>query len=127
MIDCIQEVIRMTIGDRLKEARKYRGYTQDTLAEKIGASRGVITNIEHNKIEDPQPMVITAICNALHISKDWLLNGEGTMELSEEAVKNAKLLLEINAMAEQLSEEEQRYILDIIKSYQRLASHKEGE
>lgn len=117
----------MTIGERLKEARKARGYTQDTLAEKIGASRGVITNIEHDKIEEPQPMVITAICNVLHISKDWLLDGMGTMELSEEAVKNAKVLLEINTLAEQLSEDEQRYILDIIKSYQRLAGHKEGE
>lgn len=117
----------MTIGERLKEARKARGYTQDTLAEKIGTSRGVITNIEHDKVDEPQSMVVTTICNVLHISKDWLLDGVGTMELSDEAVKNAKVLLEINTLAEQLSEEEQRYILDIIKSYQRLAEKKEGE
>ncbi len=117
----------MTIGGRLKEARKNRGYTQDELAEKIGASRGVITNIEHDKLQEPQPMVVNAICNALHINKEWLLYGNGSMELSEEAVKSAKVLLEINALAEQLSEEEQRYILDLIKSYQRLAEHKEGE
>lgn len=37
----------MTIGERLKIARKARGYTQDSLAEALGMSRGVITNIEY--------------------------------------------------------------------------------
>lgn len=51
----------MTIGERLKIARKARGYTQDSLAEALGMSRGVITNIEYGRAE-PQTLVIKAIC-----------------------------------------------------------------
>ena len=44
----------MTISERLKYVRKMRGFTQESLAAAIGASRGVITNIEYGKVE-PQP------------------------------------------------------------------------
>lgn len=69
----------MSIGQRLKEARKARSMSQDMLAEKIGASRGVIINIEYDKISNPQPMVIHAICNTLSISEEWLRTGKGSM------------------------------------------------
>ena len=41
----------MGIGARLKQARSSKGYTQNSLADAIGVSRGVITNIEHEKAE----------------------------------------------------------------------------
>ena len=40
-----------TLGERLNYARKNRGFTQDSLAESIGVSRGVIFNLEKNKTE----------------------------------------------------------------------------
>lgn len=107
----------MTIGQRLKEARKDRGMTQDMLADKIGASRGVITNIEHDKVDEPQPMVVNAICDVLKINKDWLLNNEGPMDMDGTATRSAKILSEIYTYAQTLSEEEQSFILDIIKTY----------
>jgi len=74
------EVILMdTLGGRLKHARKNKGFTQDSLAETIGVSRGVIFNLEKNKTE-PQTIVINAICQTLNINKDWLMNGSGEME-----------------------------------------------
>lgn len=115
-----------TLGERLTVARKARGKTQESLAEIIGVSRGVIFNLEKSKTA-PQLIVINAICQALKINKEWLLHGKGEMEDNSDAAKSAKILSEIRDLSEQLSEEEQRYILDIIKSYQRLAEHKEGE
>ena len=44
-----------TLGERLNFVRKKKGYTQDSLAEAIGVSRGVIFNLEKNKTE---PQVI---------------------------------------------------------------------
>ncbi|WP_418710114.1 helix-turn-helix domain-containing protein, partial [Anaerotruncus massiliensis (ex Liu et al. 2021)] len=35
-----------TLGARLNYARRKRGYTQNSLAEEIGVSRGVIYNLE---------------------------------------------------------------------------------
>ena len=107
----------MSIGQRLKEARKSRKISQDILAEKIGASRGVITNIEHDKIAKPQPMVINAICNVLEINKEWLLDGLGPMNVSADKNQDTQILSEIYEQAQKLSEEEQLFILDMIKSY----------
>ena len=107
----------MSIGQRLKEARKSRKISQDMLAEKIGASRGVITNIEHDKIAKPQPMVINAICNVLEINKEWLLDGLGPMNVPADKNQDTQILSEIYEQAQKLSEEEQLFILDMIKSY----------
>lgn len=68
----------MNIASRLKQARKEKGYTQDALANAIGVSRGVITNIEYGKVE-PQPLVIRAICDVLTVDEHWLRTGEGEM------------------------------------------------
>lgn len=107
----------MTIGERLKLARKSRGISQDLLAEKIGTSRGVITNIEHDKVDEPQPMVLNAICNTLNINKEWLSTGVGSMDVNPSAIHSAKILSEIYERAQELSEEEQLFVLDMIKSY----------
>ncbi len=71
-----------TIGSRLKEARTACRMSQDALAEKIGVSRGVITNIESGKVSSPQPIVISALCNALNIDKEWLLHGNDNASAS---------------------------------------------
>lgn len=107
------------IGSRLKLARKKRGLSQDSLASLIGTSRGVITNIELNKIADPQPLVINSICNVLKLNKDWLLLGLGEMDFIDNACSQSKALEEIALYSKSLSEEEQLYILDLIKTYQR--------
>lgn len=109
----------MTIGDRLKQVRKSKGISQDLLAEKIGTSRGVITNIEHNKVKEPQPIIINTICEVLSINKEWLLYGIGSMELNSDTIKSAKVLSEIYSTAQELSEEEQLYILDVINTYKK--------
>ena len=68
-----------TLGERLNYARKQKGYTQDSLAQTIGVSRGVIFNLEKNKTE-PQAIVINAVCQILKINKEWLTDGTGDME-----------------------------------------------
>ncbi|MCI8497676.1 MAG: helix-turn-helix transcriptional regulator [Clostridiales bacterium] len=104
-----------TLGERLNYARKKNGYTQDSLAETIGVSRGVIFNLEKNKTE-PQVIVINAICQTLKINKDWLINGTGEMEDRSEASQSAKILAELYEVAKDLSENELLYLLDIVKA-----------
>ena len=108
----------MNIASRLKQARKSRGYTQDALATAIGVSRGVISNIEYEKTE-PQALVIRAICDVLRIDEHWLISGEGQMESNPELEKSARLLSDIYNSAKELSEEEQDYILDMIRTFQK--------
>lgn len=108
----------MGIGTRLKQARSIKGYTQNSLADAIGVSRGVITNIEHEKAE-PQLLVIREICYVLGINMSWLLNGDSPMEAEEGQKKSVRLLAEIYHSATLLSEAEQDYILDMIRTFQK--------
>lgn len=104
-----------TLGERLNYVRKRKGYTQDSLAQSIGVSRGVIFNLEKNKTE-PQTIVINAICQTLKINKEWLINGIGEMEDTNEASESAKILAELYDVAKVLSQDEQLYLLDTVKA-----------
>lgn len=106
----------MSIGERLKKARKLKGKSQDELAKAIGVSRGVITNIEYDKIDEPQSIIVDAIINTLKIRKEWLLTGDGDMDDNSGSLHSAKTLAELYEVAKGLSEEEQLYLLDIIKA-----------
>lgn len=108
----------MSLGERLKQARKCKGISQEKLAEMIGTSRGVITNLEHDKIETPQPLIINAICNLLEVSHQWLMHGVGDME-NIDAAKSTKILSDIYSITKDLSEKEQLLILDVIKTYKK--------
>ncbi len=112
-----------TLGERLYYVRKSKGYTQDSLAESIGVSRGVIFNLEKNKTQ-PQLIVINAICQTLNINKEWLVNGIGEMEDTHEASQSTKILTELYEVAKELSEDEQLYLLDTVKALKQRLSKK---
>lgn len=111
-----------TLGKRLHYVRKKKGFTQESLAESIGVSRGVIFNLEKNKTE-PQAIVINAICKTLEINKDWLINGNGSMEEYSDTPQSTKILAELYEVAKGLSEDEQLYLLDTIKALKQRLSH----
>lgn len=104
-----------TLGKRLNYARRQKGYTQDSLAEAIGVSRGVIFNLEKGK-STPQTIVINAICQTLSINKCWLMNGTGDMENKEDFIQSTRILAELYDVTKELSEDEQLFLLDIIKA-----------
>lgn len=108
-------MIMETIGERLNYARRNSGYTQNSLAESIGVSRGVIFNLEKNKTM-PQTIVVNAICQALNINSDWLLNGIGEMERQKDPARSDKVLRELYEFVSGLSEDEQLYLLDAAKA-----------
>jgi transcriptional regulator with XRE-family HTH domain len=106
----------MSIATRLRQARKSRGYTQDSLAKTLGVSRGVIANIEYEKAE-PQAIVIHAICECLQISKNWLLSGEGNMNVLPNSELRIQIISEINDAIKDLSDHELHFILDMLYTY----------
>lgn len=64
----------MALGDRIKEARKDKGYTQRQLAELINAKHNSISNWENNQ-NKPDPDTIELICGILDVTPTWLLSG----------------------------------------------------
>jgi len=63
-----------TLADRVREARKSKGWTQAELAKEAGVGQSAIGNIEAGKRSNPQ--TLTAIGAALGRRPKWLLRGE---------------------------------------------------
>ena len=116
-----------TLGERLNFVRKKNNYTQESLANEIGVSRGVIYNLEKN-ITMPQTIVINAICKTLKINKEWLIDGNGEMDDMSEKSQSQKVLKELYDIAKGLSINEQLYLLDTVKALKyRLGSRAENK
>ncbi len=76
-----------TLGDRIREFREARKWTQDKLAEETGLSKSFISEIENDK-RTPSADNVLKISNALTVSLDYLLKGEtGKQEKEREPVQ----------------------------------------
>jgi len=65
-------VINMTIGERIREIRQLRGYSQQELASKIGIAMNSLYHYEKNR-KMPSAEVLANIAKALNVSADYLL------------------------------------------------------
>src|SRR5687767_11127979 len=59
-------------GDRLKQAREQRGWSQQDLGERFGSSKTVIYRYEAG-LAEPTPLQITRLALELDVTTDWLL------------------------------------------------------
>ncbi len=71
-----------SVGDRFKQARKIREYTQEELAAELRISRNSVGMIERGTFR-PGEEIVEALCEKLWIDKNWLLTGVGHMERTE--------------------------------------------
>lgn len=65
------------MGQRILARRKALGMTQDDLAEKIGVTPPMISNLEKGK-KAIRPDNLANVCKALGISADFVLYGANT-------------------------------------------------
>lgn len=70
-----------SIGDRIRELRESRNWTQDDLAEKAGLNRVTIAKYETEKVE-PKSKTLSKLADVLEVTPDYLLNGN--MEMSDD-------------------------------------------
>jgi transcriptional regulator with XRE-family HTH domain len=73
-----------TTGDRIRERREHRGWTQEGLAGKAGVSKGFLSDLENNKRNVSADYALR-IANALGVSLDYLIRGEITQRDIERA------------------------------------------
>ena len=72
----------MTLGAKLKEARKEAGLSQEKLAEKMSVSRSAVAKWENNK-GMPDIENLKSMAQLFNVSIDYLLNDESTIDFSE--------------------------------------------
>lgn len=63
------------IGDNVKALRQSRGLSQRDFAEMLGVSSGVITNLEYNKLTNPEKKMplMRLISETFNIPLEWIL------------------------------------------------------
>ena len=71
----------MTFGEKLKDARRSAGYSQEELAEKLAVSRSAIAKWETNK-GMPDINNLKIIAQILNVSIDYLLDDGCKLDLS---------------------------------------------
>jgi transcriptional regulator with XRE-family HTH domain len=64
----------LSIGDRIREARKQVGFSQMDLARKVGVTQPAVANWESG-VHDPRRLMLAKIADALMVSPDWLASG----------------------------------------------------
>lgn len=65
-----------TIGERIKDIRKQKGYTQQKFAEALGLKQNTVATYEMNKTV-PSDRTIADICREFGVDRIWLETGAG--------------------------------------------------
>lgn len=68
----------MTIGERIKKARKALDLTQQAFADRLGMKQNTIATYEMNRTNLSDPAV-KSICREFNVNETWLRTGEGEM------------------------------------------------
>lgn len=68
----------MTIGEKILNLRKARGWSQEELADRVGVTRQAVSRWESDSAK-PDADRIIALCDLFGVSADYLLR-DGTME-----------------------------------------------
>ncbi len=103
----------MTLGERIQELRKKKGYSQEKLAEYLNMSRQAITKWENN-VCVPNLDCLTKMAVLFGVSLDYLITGDMPQEKAESIVKEQTVI--INERTSALSQKEIVYLLIFIIS-----------
>ena len=66
----------MTVGSRIKEARRYLGLSQSELAKKVGLTQATLSDLESDKSKGSSRLA--SIAHALKVRPYWLETGRGS-------------------------------------------------
>ncbi|MGN4665771.1 helix-turn-helix domain-containing protein [Bacillus cereus group sp. MYBK234-1] len=95
------------IGNKIKNLRKNRGWTQQNLGEKVGASSRVIGYYESEERFPPHDM-ITKLADTLQVTTDFLL---GRSEEADLDVSTYSKFKEIMERLDKLPDDQQEIVL----------------
>ncbi|MFS1513669.1 helix-turn-helix domain-containing protein [Chengkuizengella sp. SCS-71B] len=108
------------LSDRLKQARKELKLTQEELAKKVNTTKGTISNYE-NGYSTPSNEMLTLLADILNVTTDFLLGrnsqavNEGKSNINAQTHIKDKVKESLLSEFDKLSEEDQKYIVELIK------------
>jgi transcriptional regulator with XRE-family HTH domain len=110
-------------GDRIRELRKLRGFTQTELGKLIGVSQRVITYYE-NEGGSLSPELLAKIAEALRVSADQLL-GRKKERVGSHAPESLRLWRRLKRV-EELPPQDKKAVLKMIDAMAERASRRKA-
>ena len=74
--------MKSTVNERVKLLRTHLNLSQQQFANRFGRTTASVSRIENGE-STPRMSTLNEIISTFGVNKDWLLNGEGEMEISE--------------------------------------------
>lgn len=107
----------MTLGEKIKAARKAKNFTQQQLAEMVNVKHNSVCDWEKGKSK-PDPDMLELLCGALEVTPTWLVGSKTDDEYAEIIGKlmNEPGLLDMIDDYKSLSLEDKKAIRQIISS-----------
>ena len=105
-----------SFGERLKQLRKDKGFTQQELADEVGVSRRVIIYYERES-QHPPSSILPGLAKALTVSIDELLDLKATKKGKAKSAELSPRLARRLHQIEQLNVKDKRQLLQIIDTF----------
>ena len=104
----------MTIGERIKELRKFQGLTLEQFGERVGVGKSALSYLENGKSNLTDQMALS-ICREFNVNETWLRDGVGEMKKQTDDIFS-------EAVADMLMEDNPFYdlIKNIVETYSEL-------
>lgn len=101
---------------RIKEIKKQRGFSNETLAIQSGIPKGTLAKILGSETKDPQISSIIKIARALDVSADYLVFGEVRNASNVLSSTEAALVDSFRSLNEEGQEKVVAYVGDLIQT-----------
>lgn len=107
----------MTLGEKIKSARKAKGFTQRQLADMVNAKHNSVSDWESNKSK-PDMDTVELLCGALDLTPTYLVGSKSDDEYADiiGKIMNEPGLLDMIDDYKNLSENDKKAIRQIISS-----------
>lgn len=107
----------MTLGEKIKSARKEKGFTQRQLADMVNAKHNSVSDWESNKSK-PDMDTVELLCGALDLTPTYLVGSKSDDEYADiiGKIMNEPGLLDMIDDYRNLSENDKKAIRQIISS-----------
>lgn len=105
----------MTIGDRIKNRRKYLKMSADELGKRLGKDRSTIYRYEKGDIENLPLDILEPIADALNTTPQYLMGWEEKSATENGSGQMSESKRKLRALAEECSEEDAEKFLQMMQ------------
>ena len=112
-------MVKMALGNKIRELRDEMGMSQAQLAAEGGLSQGYLSQLENDEVQNPSASVIFGLAKALHVDPRVLMQAAGYAAEAGDANRTPRYEITVDPdllrFLASLSREQQTHLLELLK------------